>query len=83
MNQCPYQVQGYRLFDRVLYKGTECFVFGRRRDGRFAVRHLDGTRINEQVSFRKLKLLESAKHYIVERRTPLLIGASPDVPAAN
>lgn len=38
-------------------------------------------KINEQISYKKLRLLESAKHYITERRTPLLIGASPDVPA--
>jgi len=82
LNQCPYQVQGYRLFDKVLYKGQECFIFGRRRDGRFAVRLLDGTKLNEQITYRKLRFLESAKHFITERRTPLLIGASPDVPAA-
>lgn len=82
LNQCPYTVQGYRLYDRVMYKARECFVFGRRRDGRFAIRLLDGTKINEQISYKKLRLLESAKHYITERRTPLLIGASPDVPAA-
>ena len=82
LNQCPYIVQGYRLYDRVMYKALECFVFGRRRDGRFAIRLLDGTKINEQISYKKLRFLESAKHYIIERRTPLLIGASPDVPAA-
>ena len=82
LNQCPYIVQGYRLYDRVMYKTLECFVFGRRRDGRFAIRLLDGTKINEQISYKKLRFLESAKHYITERRTPLLIGASPDVPAA-
>ena len=82
LNQCPYIVQGYRLYDRVMYKALECFVFGRRRDGRFAIRLLDGTKINEQISYKKLRFLESAKYYIIERRTPLLIGASPDVPAA-
>lgn len=82
LNQCPYIVQGYRLYDRVMYKALECFVFGRRRDGRFAIRLLDGTKINEQISYKKLRFLESAKHCITERRTPLLIGASPDVPAA-
>ena len=82
LNQCPYIVQGYRLYDRAMYKALECFVFGRRRDGRFAIRLLDGTKINEQISYKKLRFLESAKYYIIERRTPLLIGASPDVPAA-
>ncbi|MBQ7431262.1 RNA-guided endonuclease IscB [Butyrivibrio sp.] len=82
LNQCPYKVNGFRLYDRVSYKGTECFIFGRRRDGRFAVRLLDGTKLNEQISCKKLSIKESAKHYITEMRMPLLIGASSDVPAA-
>ena len=81
-NQLPYEVKGFRLYDRVLYKGQECFIFGRRADGRFAVRLLDGTKLNEQISYKKLKFLEPCKNIICERRTPLLIGASPDVPAA-
>lgn len=76
-----YTTDKTKVYDRVMYKARECFVFGRRRDGRFAIRLLDGTKINEQISYKKLRLLESAKHYITERRTPLLIGASPDVPA--
>ncbi len=81
-NQLPYEVKGFRLYDKVLYKGQECFIFGRRADGRFAVRLLDGTKLNEQISYKKLKFLEPCKNIICERRTPLLIGASPDVPAA-
>ena len=81
-NQLPYKVKGFRLYDRVLYKGQECFIFGRRTDGRFAIRLLDGTKLNEQISYKKLQFLESRKNIICERRTPLLIGASPDVPAA-
>lgn len=81
-NQASYEVMGFRLFDKVQYQGRECFIFGRRKDGRFAVRLLDGTKLNEQVSYKKLKFLEPRKNIISERRTPLLIGASPDVPAA-
>ncbi len=80
-NQLPYEVKGFRLYDKVLYKGQECFIFGRRADGRFAVRLLDGTKLNEQISYKKLKFLEPCKNIICERRTPLLIGACPDVPA--
>ena len=70
-NQVPYRVHGFRLFDRVLYQGRECFIFGRRTDGRFAVRLLDGTRVNEQVSYRKLKFLEPAHYTLTERRAAL------------
>jgi len=82
LNQAPYEVKGYRLYDKVRYKGKECFIFGRRLDGRFAVRLADGTKLGEQVSCKKLTLLETRKNIITERRTTLLIGASPDVPAA-
>ncbi len=81
-NQAPYIVKGFRLFDKVSYKGQECFIFGRRLDGRFAIRKADGTKINEQLSYKKLKFIDTRKYIICERRTPLLIGASPDVPAA-
>ena len=80
-NQAPYKVMGFRLFDKVRWNGQECFIFGRRIDGRFAIRKLDGTKINEQLSYKKIRLIEPRKNIICERRTPLLIGASPDVPA--
>ncbi len=81
-NQAPYMVKSFRLFDKVSYQGQECFIFGRRLDGRFAVRKADGTKINEQLLYKKLKFINTRKYVICERRTPLLIGASPDVPAA-
>lgn len=81
-NQAPYKVMGFRLFDKVRWNGQECFIFGRRIDGRFAIRKLDGTKINEQLSYKKIKLIEPRKNIICERRTPLLIGVYPDVPAA-
>lgn len=81
-NQAPYLVNGFRLFDKVKYNSQECFIFGRRLDGRFAVRMMNGTKINEQISYKKLKFLEHRTYLITERRKPLLIGVSPDVPVA-
>ena len=68
-NQAPYLVKGFRLFDKVLYQGKECFIFGRRVSGRMDVRLLDGTHINVSVGYKNLKLLESRKAYLIERRT--------------
>lgn len=68
-NQAPYLVKGYRLFDKVLYQGKECFIFGRRISGGMDVRLLDGTHINAFVGYKKLKLLELRKAYLIERRT--------------
>ena len=81
-NQAPYLVKGFRLFDKVKYNNQECFIFGRRLDGRFAIRMMNATKINEQISYKKLKFLEHRAYLITERRKPLLIGASPDVPVA-
>ena len=65
-NQAPYLVKGFRLFDKVLYQGQECFIFGRRSTGYMDLRLLDGTRINPSVGFKKLKLLEPRSSYLIE-----------------
>ena len=65
-NQAPYLVKGFRLFDKVLYQGQECFIFGRRSTGYMDLRLLDGTHINASVGFKKLKLLEPRSNYLVE-----------------
>lgn len=66
-NQAPYIVKGFRLWDKVLYNGQECFVSGRRTSGYFALRKLDGTTITNSISFKKLQLLEPATNYLIER----------------
>ena len=67
-NQASKYVFGYQLFDKVLYKGEECFIFGRRSNGYFDLRHLDGVKVSAGVSYKKLKLLEKRKSYLTERR---------------
>lgn len=67
-NQAPYEVKGFRLFDKVLYKGEEAFIFGRRSSGSFDIRKLDGTRISAGISYKKLRLIERRKTYLTEIR---------------
>ena len=67
-NKAPYVVHGFRLFDKVLCEGKECFVFGRRSSGYFDLRLLDGTNINASANVKKLRLLEMAKTLLTERR---------------
>ena len=57
-NQAPFEVNGFRLFDKVACKGEEGFIFGRRSSGFFDVRKLDGTCISAGISYKKLHLLE-------------------------
>ena len=68
-NQAPRIVKGFRLFDRVRYLGRDYFIFGRRSNGYFDIRNLEGEKVNKgSVSYKKIKLLEKAKHYLIERR---------------
>ena len=67
-NQAEYRLFGYRRWDKVRYSGTECFIKGRRSSGYFALTKLDGTVVTNSISYKKLKLLEPAKHYLTERQ---------------
>ena len=67
-NQALKYVYGYQLFDKVLYNGIECYIFGRRTSGSFDLRLLDGTKISASVSYKKLKLLECRKPILTNRR---------------
>lgn len=68
-NQAPKYVFEYRLFDKVLVDGKECFVFGRRTSGSFDVRRIDGEKISAGISYKKLQLLEKCRTILTERRT--------------
>ena len=65
LNQAPKYVFGCQLFDRVLCLGQEGFVFGRRSSGGFDVRKLDGTKLSPNISYKKLRHLESRKSLLV------------------
>ena len=67
-NQVPYEVKGFRLYDKVLWKSQKCFIFGRRLTGRMDLRFLDGTHINASVGYKDLKLLNMRSNYLIEQR---------------
>lgn len=68
-NTAPYEVKGYRLFDKVQYEEKDYFVFGRRTSGFFDIRTLDGEKVNKgSISSKKIQLKETSKHYLTERR---------------
>lgn len=68
LNQTNYITKGFRLFDKVLYNDIECFIFGRRATGYFDVRLLSGEKLSAGVSYKKLKLLETRKNLLIERK---------------
>ena len=67
-NQAPYEVMGFRLYDKVKWKGQNCFIFGRRSTGRMDLRLLDGTKINASVGYKNLRMLEMRKNMLIELR---------------
>lgn len=69
LNQAPFLVRGFRLFDLVSYEGSAYYVFARRTSGYFDIRKLDGTKANNgSVSYKKLKLINTKKTILTERR---------------
>ena len=47
LNQAPFLVKGFRLFDLVEYQKDLYYIFGRRDSGFFDIRKLDGTKVNK------------------------------------
>lgn len=71
-NQTPYNVFGFSTFDRVNYKGTECFVFGKRVSGFFDLRMLNGTCVAQSASHKFIKHIEGRKNIITEVEVQLV-----------
>lgn len=68
-NQADYEIKGFRLFDTVRYKGNTYIIFGRRNNGFFDIRTLDGTKVNKgSVSCKKLRLIQPNSNCLIERR---------------
>ena len=64
LNQLPYFVKDYRLYDKVLFNGQECFISSRRSSGSFALKDIDWTKITDGVTYKKIKLIETRKNII-------------------
>lgn len=69
-NQAPYEVKGFRLFDKVKAKGSEWYIHGRRVKGAFVLKTLEGKRL--EITPSKITLVEHQSAYVTERRTALL-----------
>ena len=74
-NTAPRYVYGFQRFDKVLWEERECFIFGRRTTGYFDLRQLDGTKVCGSALAQKCRLLESARTFLVERRSAVSSSA--------
>ena len=77
LNQAPYLVKGYRLFDLVEYAKELYYVYGRRATGYFDIRKLDGTKVNKgSINCKYLRLVATRKSILTEMRPQ---GAIPSL----
>lgn len=65
-NQSPFEVFGFRLFDRVMFEGDCHFIFGRRKSGSFNIRDIDGCN-QRDVTYKKLKL-SRCKRFMIQNK---------------
>ena len=66
LNQLPYIVKGFRLFDKVKYNNKEYYIHGRRSKGSFVLKTLTGETLEIMPS--KIKLINKQHSYLIERR---------------
>ena len=65
INQSPFEVFGFRLFDRVMFDDKYYFIYGRRLKGSFNIRHIDGGD-SKDITYKKLKLYR-CKRYMIQK----------------
>ena len=61
LNQAPFKIKGFRLFDKVKFKGIECFITGRRSTGYFKLVDIEGNIIHNSTCYKNLTYIESKK----------------------
>lgn len=71
LNQAPFEVFGFRLFDRVMFENRFYFIYGRRKSGSFNIRDIDG-KTPKDVTYKKLKL-SRLKRFMIQKVTDLII----------
>ena len=69
LNQAPFLVKGFRLFDLVEYQKELYYIFGRRSSGSFDIRKLDGTKVNKgSINCKYLRLIDTRRSILTEKR---------------
>ena len=69
LNQAPFLVKGFRLFDLVEYQKDLYYIFSRRNSGYFDIRKLDGTKVNKgSINCKYLRLIDIRKSILTEKR---------------
>lgn len=66
-NQSPFEVFGFRLFDRVLFDGKIYFIYARRLSGSFRIRTIN-YEDERNITYKKLKLAR-CKRFMIQIET--------------
>lgn len=66
LNQAPFEVRGFRLFDKVKFNDKVCFIFGRRSSGYFDLRTLDGVSVSKSANSKNIQILVRKSGYLQE-----------------
>lgn len=70
MNQSPFKVFWFKLFDKVMFQGEERFIYARRLSGQFKIKDIDGN--NERnISYKKLRYVS---HGLISIKTNLFLS---------
>jgi len=69
------QAYGFRRFDKVEYQGKAYLILGLRSSGYFSIGSVTGEKIYDSVKYNKLRLLESIKTLMFERKKKALLLA--------
>ena len=78
-NQSNYIINDFRRFDKVIYNGIECFITGKRTSGYFQLKTFDGTVVSQNVSSKKLKLLEPIKGWLINMEAAIPLPPEEEV----
>ena len=68
LHKLPTVLFGFRTYDKVIYNGEKCFIFGRSKSGSFLlVRSLKTKEKVGTITYKKFKLFSKRQTYIKER----------------
>ena len=63
-NQAPREINGFRLFDIVLYNNLPAYVHGRRSSGYFVVKDFEGHALSNSTSYKSLWLVRHSCSFL-------------------
>ena len=67
-NQAPREINGFRLFDIVLYNNLPVYVHGRRSSGYFVIKDFEGHTLSNSTSYKSLGLMRHSGSFLLNTK---------------